>query len=164
MQKIWGKGFVVVEELNFNTAAYIARYVQKKAELEPQKREYTGEYKRQLKIDERNELPFWHFIRKTAPQKHIIEPEFIVMSRAVGIGRKYWEENKEKIGKDVSFVSRRVLFGSRKIMTILLFSKALDVSPLEILNKEQSLELSALLKHGDSNRGTNFPFQNSKVK
>lgn len=100
LQKIWGKGFVVVEELNFNTAAYIARYVQKKAGIEPVKREYTGEYEKQLKIDERNGLPFWHFIRKTAPQKHIIEPEFIVMSRAVGIGRKYWEENKEKIKRN----------------------------------------------------------------
>lgn len=100
LQKIWGKGFVVVEELNFNTASYIARYVQKKAGIEPKKREYTGEYEKIIKIDERNGLPFEHYINKTKIEKSEIEKEFIVMSRAVGIGRKYWEENKEKIKRN----------------------------------------------------------------
>lgn len=100
LQKIWGKGFVVVEELNFNTAAYIARYVQKKAGLKPKKREYTGEYRREEKIDERNGKPYTHFIRVQKTEKHPIEQEFIVMSRAVGIGRLYWEQNKEKIKRN----------------------------------------------------------------
>lgn len=100
LQKIWGKGFVVVEELNYNTASYIARYVQKKAGIEPQKREYTGEYEKIIKIDERSGEQFEHYVRKTMTQKTIKEKEFIVMSRAVGIGRKYWEENKEKIKRN----------------------------------------------------------------
>lgn len=35
LQKIWGKGFVTIEELNYKTACYIARYVTKKAGIEP---------------------------------------------------------------------------------------------------------------------------------
>ena len=31
LEKIWGNGFVVVQELNYNTACYTARYVQKKS-------------------------------------------------------------------------------------------------------------------------------------
>lgn len=54
-------------------------------------------------------------------------------------------EISEKIGKDVSFVSRREKGRKLDITELILFSKALDVSPLEILNKEQSLELSTLL-------------------
>ena len=100
LQKIWGKGFVVVEELNFNTAAYIARYVMKKAGLDPEKRKYTGKYRFEERIDERNGKYYTHTIRETIRKANIPEKEFIVMSRGVGIGRQYWEENKEKIKRN----------------------------------------------------------------
>ena len=41
LQKIWGKGFVTIEELNYRTACYIARYVTKKAGIEPEERYMT---------------------------------------------------------------------------------------------------------------------------
>lgn len=100
LQKIWGKGFVVVEELNFNTAAYIARYVMKKAGLDPEKRKYTGKYRFEERIDERNGQTYTHAIKETVRKTNIPEKEFIVMSRGVGIGRQYWEENKEKIKRN----------------------------------------------------------------
>lgn len=100
LQRIWGNGFVVIEELNFNTASYIARYVQKKAGISSQKREYTGEIKAEERIDERNGQPYTYYIQKVKPQKSFREPEFINMSRAVGIGKLYWIENKEKIKRN----------------------------------------------------------------
>lgn len=100
LQDIWGKGFVVVEDFNYTTASYIARYCQKKAGLNPTKREYTGETKTEWKIDERNGEPFEHIINTQVKQKGIREDEFITMSRGVGIGRTYWEENKEKIKRN----------------------------------------------------------------
>lgn len=100
LMEIWGKGFVTVEELNFNTAAYIARYVQKKAGIQPQKREYTGNYTQELKIDERNGNIFTHFKKEVKKITYPQEKEFIVMSRGVGIGRVYWEQNKEKIKRN----------------------------------------------------------------
>ena len=100
LQKIWGKGFVVVEELNYNTASYIARYVQKKAGIEPIKREYTGNLIPEPKIDERNGQEFIHWKKEVKKQEFNKEPEFLTMSRGVGIGRMYWEENKEKIKRN----------------------------------------------------------------
>ena len=100
LYKIWGKGFCPVEELNFNTASYIARYVQKKAGIAPQKREYTKELTSEWKIDERNGKPWLHWKNTVKKQEKLQEPEFINMSRAVGIGKLYWIENKEKIKKN----------------------------------------------------------------
>lgn len=100
LEKIWGKGFVVVEELNYNTAAYIARYVQKKAGILPNPREYTENITPVKKIDERNGQEFIHYKKEIKKQEYIINPEFVVMSRGVGIGRRYWNENKQKIKRN----------------------------------------------------------------
>lgn len=100
LQKIWNKGFCVIEELNQQTASYIARYVQKKAGIKAQKREYTGKITKEWKIDERNGKPFEHYHKEQKIKKGLREEEFQTMSRAVGIGRKYWEENKEKIKRN----------------------------------------------------------------
>lgn len=97
LQKIWGKGFIVIEDLNYNSASYIARYVQKKAGIEPVKREYTGKIRKEWAIDERNGKAFEKYIREIKTKKEPIEPEFQVMSRGIGIGRLYWEQNKKKI-------------------------------------------------------------------
>lgn len=100
LQKIWGKGFVVIEELNYNSACYIARYVQKKAGLEPKHREYTGKEIEEEKVDERNGEIFIHIKKEVKKQLTETEQEFIEMSRGVGIGRKYWEDNKDKIKRN----------------------------------------------------------------
>lgn len=100
LYELWGKGFVVVEELNFASACYIARYVQKKAGLEPVKREYTGEIREEIKIDERNGNEFIHDVMVQKTQEHERQPEFILMSRGVGIGRTYWDKNKDKIKRN----------------------------------------------------------------
>lgn len=100
LQKIWGKGFVTIETLNYHTAAYVARYVQKKAGIEGKHRKYTGEIEQKWDTDERNGKPWLRTIRKTKKEETIIEDEFVVMSRAVGIGRQYWNENKDKIKRN----------------------------------------------------------------
>lgn len=97
LQGIWGKGFVTVEFACEHNIQYCCQYVNKKAGIAPQSREYTGEIKREWRIDERNGEPYEHFIRVQKRPKELREPEFITMSRAVGIGKKYYEENKEKI-------------------------------------------------------------------
>lgn len=100
LQSIWGLGFCTIEELNFETAGYVARYVQKKAGIKPKEREYTGERVKEWRIDERNGQPYEHIIKKQRIKKGLQVEEFQTMSRAVGIGRKYWEENKEKIKRN----------------------------------------------------------------
>lgn len=86
LQKIWGKGFVVVGHLEPKSASYIARYVQKKAGINPKVRVYKYNNITQTKT----------LIKSSKPLK---EPEFIIMSTGVGLGRKFWEDNKEFIKK-----------------------------------------------------------------
>lgn len=63
------KGFVDVEEVNDKTCAYVARYTLKKL--------YGKEA--------------WYYERMN------LEPPFLLMSRRPGIGKLYYDENKEKL-------------------------------------------------------------------
>lgn len=70
IDEIWGNGNTWIGEVNWNTCAYVARYIIKK-QKGPGAQDYysmCGEV-----------------------------PEFVRMSRRPGIGYKYFEENKEKI-------------------------------------------------------------------
>lgn len=70
IQKIWGMGNIAIGELNWETAAYTARYIMKK------------------QLGKGSE-EFYKIMAK--------EPEFTVMSRKPGIGKAYYEANKDKI-------------------------------------------------------------------
>ena len=63
LQKAWKKGFVTIGEVNFKTAAYVARYVTKKINGPKEQDHYQG---------------------KT--------PEFALMSRMPGIGKPFFEK------------------------------------------------------------------------
>ena len=72
LDEIWGKGFCDIGEVEFASAAYVARYCMKKLTMETDKTVYWSKGK---------------------------EPEFIRMSRRPGIGSKYYELHKEEIYK-----------------------------------------------------------------
>lgn len=91
LQKIWGKGFIIIGMISYESASYVARYTMKKNGLAKVKREYytaeeidkkTGEIK--IKTKFRN-------------IKGKIENEFITMSTSPGIGAQYFYENFQKI-------------------------------------------------------------------
>lgn len=73
IEKIWGKGFIAIGRISWDTAAYTARYMLKKQKGPDAKWYYESQAK---------------------------EPEFTLMSRKPGIARDYYEENKEKIYKN----------------------------------------------------------------
>lgn len=107
LMRIWGKGLVVVEELNFNSACYIARYTLKKAGLAGKERKYEKETWQSLEEDERTgnartgEKQYWwkkHRVQEAA--KFDRTEEFILMSRGAGIGIQYYAQNKEKIKRN----------------------------------------------------------------
>lgn len=80
LNKLWGKGFVVIGELTFETCAYTARYVMKK--LKGKKRKELMENRRQFKFDENTmELSY--------------RDEFCRMSRRPGLARCYFDEHKD---------------------------------------------------------------------
>lgn len=101
LSKIWGNGFVAIQELNYKTACYTARYVQKKAGIKPTKRKLSDEMPEpKLKIDERTKKPFvrWKYkyiIEKTDQWGR--EKEFLLMSKKPAIGLTYWNEKKNNI-------------------------------------------------------------------
>lgn len=68
LTKIWGKGFVIVGDLTYQSACYVARYVTKK------------------------------MFKLTKIYKYLnIQQEFTTSSRCGGIGLKFWIENQQKI-------------------------------------------------------------------
>lgn len=100
---IWGNGHIAIEDLNYKTACYTARYCLKKAGIKPKKRKYTGEFEPVEKIDERNGKIFIQNKNLTEPARfdnYGREFEFILMSKKPAIGLKYWLENKEKIKRN----------------------------------------------------------------
>lgn len=100
LAKIWGKGYVVVQELNYKTAAYTARYCMKKAGIKANKRVYTGEIEPKIKQDERNGQYFIVGHSKQITKKTDQwgrEKEFLLMSKKPAIGLKYWEKYKKQI-------------------------------------------------------------------
>lgn len=78
IDRIWKKGYAVIAECNFDTCAYVARYIMKKQ---------TGQNKVMYDIMD-------------------LTPEFTRMSRMPGIGRQYYDQNTGKIysGDCVTFV------------------------------------------------------------
>lgn len=69
LQKCWKKGYVVITDVSWETCAYTARYVMKKA---------NGQDKDFFEL-------------------HNMEPEFVLMSRKPGIARNYFDEHKDDI-------------------------------------------------------------------
>ncbi len=74
LNKIWNKGYVIVEHANYATCAYVARYTTKKYDRTPEEQE------------------------KMKAKKQI---EFIGASSLGFIGYYYWLKNKEKIKKNM---------------------------------------------------------------
>lgn len=73
IEKIWGKGFVVIGKISWDTAAYTARYMLKKQKGPDAKWYYDSQAK---------------------------NPEFTLMSRKPGIAKEYYDLNKDKIYKN----------------------------------------------------------------
>lgn len=78
IEEAWGKGFITIGEVNFDTSAYVARYVLKK---------FTGN----LEHDYLNACA----AEGVEPQ----EPEFRLASRRPGLGRPFYEQHKDDIYK-----------------------------------------------------------------
>lgn len=104
LAKIWGKGFVNIQEMNYKTACYTTRYCQKKAGIKKTKREYTGEFEKIEKIDERNGKKFIqnkNFLKTSRFDNYGREKEFIRMSKKPALGLRYWEKYKDKIKRNM---------------------------------------------------------------
>lgn len=77
LTSLWGKGLAVLGELNFETAAYVARYVTKKVTGDKSEREYER-------------------VSPTTGEVWQVKPPYVTMSRNHGLGvkwlMKYWKD------------------------------------------------------------------------
>lgn len=76
LEDVWTHGFVLFSEVSWQTCAYVARYVQKKAYNEGSVQEYL------------NQLP-----------------EFSLMSRNPGLGAFYFVDHPERLGETTFYIS-----------------------------------------------------------
>lgn len=81
LERWWNKGMIDVAEVEWNCAAYVARYCMKKINTENNPQEYAKVGK---------------------------IPEFIRMSRRPAIGRTYYEEHKEEIWKNDEVIQKTI--------------------------------------------------------
>ena len=99
LAKIWGKGFVTVGEVTYDSASYVSSYCVKKI---------TG-----LKAED-------HYIKLNLNTGELakVEPEYATMSRRPGIGREWYEEYKNDVfpSDEVPVVGKGV-FKSRQDTT-----------------------------------------------
>lgn len=111
LEKIWGKGFVTVGELTFETAAYTARYITKKINGPMAERHYEN-------------------IDKITGEIHKLEPEYITMSRRPGIGKNWLE----KFETDV-FPENEMVINGRKMKPPRFYRKIYQIKEPEEYEK-----------------------------
>ena len=96
LAKAWNKGFHMVSEFTYETAAYVSRYVTKK--MFPLQKEFY--------------------------EKCNIEPEFLLMSRRPGIGSAWYDDHKECYSTNLNqYVKTKN--GSHKIGSVKFFDNKL---------------------------------------
>lgn len=100
LEDIWGKGMIVAAEVNWNTCAYVARYITKKVGIPTQKDYY---------------------------QCLGIQPEFFRMSRRPGIGRTYYDEHKKEIYEKDQLIIQKYGGGTMKVKPPKYYDKLYDL-------------------------------------
>lgn len=125
-EQVWEKGFCVLGEVTFETAAYIARYVVDKM---------TGP-----KAEE------WYTYVTPDGEVITVEPEFTNMSRKPGIGRGYFD----KFGAEV-YQHDSVIMNAKEVRPPRYYDTlkdAIDPKRMEVLKRKRRREA---LKHQDDN-------------
>jgi hypothetical protein len=83
LQKLWNKGFSTIGTVNFDTAAYVARYILKKQTGDMAESHYLS-----------------RFSKENGLLSHPIQPEYTTMSRRPGIATKWFNQYKKEIYPD----------------------------------------------------------------
>lgn len=115
LEEIWGKGFCTTGELNFQTAAYTARYIAKKI---------TGK-----KAEEH-----YQTLDPTTGELIQLEPEYNRMSLKPGIGAEWFEHYQSDV-----FPSDFLIHKGQKIKTPRYYDKLHEITgaDMEIIKKRR---------------------------
>ncbi len=124
LETIWGKGFASIGQLTYQSAAYVARYVMKKAAKSHSGKKYT------------------RFNPETG-ETWEVKPEYVTMSRRPGLGAPWLTEF---IG-DV-YPSDEVIHDGQKFRPPRFYDQHLDDNDLDTVKKKRAKEA---LRHKDNN-------------
>lgn len=122
LEEIWGKGMIVAAEVNWNTCAYVARYITKKVGLPTLSQHYKALG---------------------------IEPEFFRMSRRPGIGREYFEKHKDEIYSKDQLIVKKYGGGTMKVKPPKYYDKLYDITnheDLENIKKKRKKDAERITK------------------
>lgn len=103
IQKIWGLGFIAIAHQSWETAAYTARYMLKK---------------------QKGDTADWYY------KSQAKDPEFTLCSRNPGIGKEYYDNNKQKIYKNDEIIIARAK-GAQKIKPPKYYDTLYDIEEPE---------------------------------
>lgn len=123
LEEIWRKGMIVAAEVNWNTCAYVARYITKKIGMPADKEHY----------------------------KNLgLEPEFFRMSRRPGIGRQYYEDHKEELYKTDQVLIKKYGGGILKAKPPKYYDRLYDIENperMEEIKKERKKKAEIISKN-----------------
>lgn len=102
IEETWGKGFIMVGKVNWNTCAYVARYVMKKLHSEDKKI-----YEQLCELEGVSPVP----------------QEYVNMSRRPGLARDYYEANWQ----DIYSIDKVVLENGRTVRPAKYYDKLFDI-------------------------------------
>jgi hypothetical protein len=129
IEKIWGKGRVAIGTVTWDSCAYTARYIMKK-----QTGKGNEEYYKILGV----------------------KPEFVRMSRRPGIGKNYYENNKDSI-YDIDGIYISTKKGVQKIKPSKYYDKLYDIDNHERLeNIKEARKATAELTEQQITRSTDM--------
>lgn len=128
LSRIWGKGFVSIGSVTFESAAYVARYVMKKI---------NGKDKED------------HYLRVDYSSGEVInplEPEYTTMSRRPGIAADWFRKYKDDV-----FPSDNIHLNGKTLKPPKFYDKMFtDLEPLE-MEKVKKRRMIEMHKHRDDN-------------
>lgn len=110
IEKLWGKGFVTIGAVNWETCAYVARYVLKK-------------------MAHKDELLYHKLCEQSLCVP--LPPEFRYASRRPGLGRTFYEEHKD----DIYRIDKVVLPNGMTLQPCKYFDNLYDLEDPELLEK-----------------------------
>lgn len=132
IEQSWGKGFIMLGKVNWNTCAYVARYVMKKLHSEDKK---TYE-----QLCELEGVP-------PVPQ------EYVNMSRRPGIARDYYEHNWQEIYS----IDKVVLENGKTVRPAKYYDKLFDIEyPEDMERIKAERKRIDSLKELQRNKGLTF--------
>lgn len=139
LNKVWGNGFASLGTVEFDSCAYVARYCMKKI---------TGD----------DAIDHYQYFDPESGEIHLREPEFPLMSRRPGIGKKYFEKFKTDFEKGFITVN------GRKVQLPKYYDQLLEASDPFLMDDIKAYRLEIALANKEENSFIEYCRGNTKER